>query len=366
MSTNTKKRTIVQRYLWCFAYFAACQLYITACTEDEGSQPIIDRSTISEWQIDTLHDSISGEWIQPWEMLVLDTSHIIIGGYAANAEYSQFEIIFGSVKNIPGPPVYSLCKAATGYYAVCGPLFHYLPSGKVNIYNIYNANIRGQSIYKLGQSDYIIGTLRDGIYRFDGTSFTKDSVAARIRDEANAMFYFMDIEQHSGQLYAVCNYQINDDSSEWAYLLKETSRGRWEYIDSSFIADIYRPDSARFGNSRLFSSSDDVLFSAGPGGVYKFIDEMHWERLLNVEACFGIGGTRSDDIFFGSIDGKLYHYNGLRVKEVQWPEGIVFRQVTNVIVSQDHIYVLTTGVNSNDAYLLRGKRSNSAAYIVRP
>lgn len=335
-----------------------CLGCIFACTEDEGSQPIIDRSAISEWQIDTLHDSISGQWIQLWEMLVLDTSHIIIGGYAANAEYNQFEINGTFVRNIPGPPVYSLCRAETGYYVVGGPLFHYLTSSKVNIYNIYNVNIRGQSITKLGRSEYIIGTLRDGIYRFNGKSFTKDSVAVRIRDVANTMFYFMDIERHSGQLYAVCNYLINDNASEWAYLLKETSKGKWEYIDSCFIADVSNPDSARFGNSRLFTSSDDVLFSAGPGGVFRLIDEKHWDRLLETEACFSIGGTRSDDMFFGSNDGSLYYYNGSSIQKIKWPEGAVYKHVTNVYVSDDHIYVLTTGVNSNDAYLLRGKRAN--------
>lgn len=334
----------------------ACLCCINACMEDESSQPMIDRSIITEWQIDTLHDSINGQLIQPWEILVLDTAHIIIGGYAINADYNHFEISGTSVKNIPGPPVYSLCEAETGYYTVSGPVFHYLPSGAVNLHRIHNANIRGQSIVKLGKSEYVIGTLRDGIYKFDGANFSKDTVDVRIRDINNTMFYFMDFARHSGQLYAVCNYQINDDASEWAYLLKETSNGRWEYVDSCFIADVFNPESARFGNSRLFVSSDDVLFSAGPGGVFRFIDETHWKHIYKAEACFGIDGTRSDDIYFGTVDGKLFYYNGSSVKEIQWPRDAIYKQVTNVVVGQDRIYVLATSEQNNDAYLLRGRR----------
>jgi hypothetical protein len=342
--------------------FSLCSVVYIGCDLDDDpvSRRTFDPSLFSAWRIDSIRHSAGG-YFQVWKMLYYDSTHIILGGRSSDERESLWEFrddVFRKLK-FYGSTI-SLSFAPDGFYVAnmssWGIVNQFIGNQTIE----YRMNPRTNmmsAIYQDSKNEYLLGFLREGIYRFDGSSFSADTVHVRLKGADDRMFYINDFSRYESTRYAVATYLIRDGAAEWAYLLMEVSPKRWNYIDSCFIANISEPDSVRFGNRRLYVSSDGVLFSVGTGGAFRYKKTHAWECIAKMDACYCIGGTSSTDMFLGSNDGRFFYYDGTTSKELDWPKGSRRVVYSDIKVLEDKVFITGTDNEIDVAFLIRAERA---------
>lgn len=339
----------------------SCVLIFSMC--DEKNQvivdPPIDGSKLASWRIDTLPPAGSQGGLRMFCMLVLDTNHIVVGGLSIGPQRKLLEFESDSITSwdvVSG--VYDLAAADRGFYS-CennypAAITHNYRGNKT-LYRVDDDGPTADYIHRRSDGTYFVGVTSTGIYRFDGSKLTRDTVTARLNG-SDVMFFFTDFAEHRGTNYATAFYYIRDGAEERGYLLKETDSRRWEYIDSCSYAWDESFDKPHFGTQKLHATKDGSLFSIGAGGAFRMRDDETWESLVRMELGVGIGGTSSKDMYFGSNNGHFYYYDGTTVKELSIPTLSPKTMVAEIVVIGRKIFILTQDWGNNVSYLLRGER----------
>jgi hypothetical protein len=338
-----------------------CVLIFSMCDEKEQVvvAPLIDGTQLDFWRIDTLPSQGNPGGLHLFCMLVIDTNHIVVGGHGIGSVIKLIEFKEDSMINwSTSAGVYDLASAADGFYS-CehffpGAVTYNLKGNKI-LYRTDNLDDIAYSIFRRSEGTYFVGVTRAGIYRFDGSTFKRDTIIARLNG-SDRMFFFTDFAEHRGSNYAIALYYIRDGAEERGYLLKETSSRRWEYIDSCSYAWNESFDRPHFGTQKLHATKDGALFSIGAGGAFRMRDDETWESLVRMELGVGIGGTSSKDMYFGSNNGHFYYYDGTTVKEISIPTLSPKTMIAEIVVIGGKIFILTQDWGNNGSYLLRGER----------
>ena len=332
------------------------------CDLDNEPSPVQnhDPGSFISWRVDSIRHSTGGR-VELWRMLFFDSTHIIMGGYSSDLRESLWELKNSRITriNFAGGTI-SLSFAPSGIYVPSndriGLIGQYVGDRLVE-YRMEQPTNSISAMYQDSKYEYLIGLLREGIYRFDGSSFSADTVHVRLNGADDRMFYFTGFAKYNSKKYAIAKYLLRYGAAEWAYLLREDSPKRWSYVDSCYIDDVSDPNSVKFGNSRLFISSDGVMFSVGTGGAFRYKGSNEWECIVKAEACYCIGGTSSNDIFIGDIHGRFFYYNGTYSKELGWPKGSKRVVYSDIKVLEDAVFIVGTDNEREFAFLIRAKRA---------
>lgn len=336
---------------------------LTSCDEDGASQPADNRNRIFEWKYDTIRSEGDKYVVQPWHMLILDTTHVVFGGNSQSRDYTHFELIGDSLYRYDQIDLLSgLAKAKSGYYAV-----YRFSSFNISLYRRaqkeYTWDLEGPYVLSSPSclsseydGKYYIGTSPGDIYVFDGEKIHKQTVDLQHVRNGNYRLYITDITRAGDEFYAVASLtdpMVGGTSKGYLFQLEHDTL--WSCIDSTSNSRSADGSNAHFGSSYLYATEDGDLYSVGIDGAFKMDEGGEWEHIIKSRIVTSIEGTGSGDVYFGDVAGDIWRYDGTSVSRYNWPLDGVGGVVTNIKFYEDRIYIMVYINEIRGSVLLRGR-----------
>ena len=228
-------------------------------------------------------------------------------------------------------------------WPVYGSLLHYYngewllypPEGLPNFMSIWGTS--SENLY--------IGARNGSIYHYNGTDLTRiqTGIEDKFASQVNTIWGI-----NENVVYAKAAY-YDTTLNRFIYHFYKVENLKASLVDS-LTGSI--DEQKRFGNSLW--GYGNILYSGTGNGIFKYTDEQ-WQLELPWSTIYDIYGSGPNNIFAGSYDSYLFHFNGAAWKNIDNFKSSG-KTIMTLWCNKDYIFLVQDLDNYQQQQIIQGKR----------